>query len=104
MKSFLKKNWNVIVILVLVVFGLNKCTQSCNRETSIQELSEKLSNKTSQSDSIISALNESIVVLNHELDLLRHDKTSQDVLVATQRDAIEKINEAKKNINVTVKK
>ena len=42
--------------------------------------------------------------MNHELDLLRHDKTSQDVLVATQRDAIEKINEAKKNINVTVKK
>ena len=83
MKSFLKKNWNVIVILVLVVFGLNKCTQSCNRETSIQELSEKLSNKTSQSDSIISVLNDSIVVLNHELDLLRHDKTSQDVLVAT---------------------
>ena len=32
-----RKNWKTILIVILIVFGLNKCTQSCNRQIKIDE-------------------------------------------------------------------
>jgi len=96
----IKKNWHIIVIVLLALFSLSKCTQSCNRQFEIDK-----SNLTiEQKDSVITVLNDSIVTLNHKIDILTNDNENQEKLVETQKDAINKINEAKKNINVTVKK
>lgn len=96
----LKKNWYIIVIVILLIFSLSKCTQSCNRQTTIDKTNVELVKK----DSTIKVMNDSIVSLNHKIDLLTNDKTNQEKLVETQQDAINKINEAKKNINVRVTK
>jgi len=96
----LKKNWHIIVIIVLMLFGLSKCTQSCNRQSIIDK--QKL--EIQKQDSIKQVLNDSIITLNHKIDLLSNDKTNQEKLIETQKESIDKINEAKKNINVTVKK
>jgi len=96
----LKKNWYIIVIAILLIFGLSKCSQSCNRQTTIDTQNVELTKR----DSTIKVMNDSIVSLNHKIDLLTNDKTNQEKLVETQQDAINKINEAKKNINVRVTK
>lgn len=96
----LKKNWHLIVITILLIFGLSKCSQSCNRQTTIDTQNVELAKR----DSTIKVMNDSIVSLSHKIDLLTNDKTNQEKLVETQQDAINKINEAKKNINVRVTK
>lgn len=37
LSSKLKKNWQIIVIAVLFIFGMSKCTQSCNRQSIIDK-------------------------------------------------------------------
>ena len=96
----LKKNWHLIVITILLIFGLSKCSQSCNRQTTIDTQNIELAKR----DSTIKVMNDSIITLSHKIDLLTNDKTNQEKLVETQQDAINKINEAKKNINVRVTK
>ncbi len=96
----IKKNCQIIVIVILLLFGMSKCTQSCNRDTEINKNIESIQQK----DSIMKVLNDSIVTLNHKIDLLTNDKSNQEKLIESQKESINKINEAKKNINVTVKK
>lgn len=96
----IKKNWQIIIIVILLLFGMSKCTQSCNRDTEINKNIENIQQK----DSIMKELNDSIVTLNHKIDLLTNDKSNQEKLIESQKESIDKINEAKKNINVTVRK
>lgn len=96
----IKKNWHIIVIVVLLLFGMSKCTQSCNRSTEIN----KNITTIEQKDSLIKVLEDSIVTLNHNIDLLSNDKSNQEKLIESQKESLDKINEAKKNIQVTVKK
>lgn len=96
----IKKNWHIIVIVILLLFGMSKCTQSCNRSTEIN----KNITTIEQKDSLIKVLNDSIVVLNHKIDLLDNDKSNQEKLIESQKESLDKINEAKKNIQVTVRK
>lgn len=96
----IKKNWYIIVIALLLLFGMSKCTQSCNRSTEIN----KNITIIEQKDSLIKVLEDSIVTLNHNVDLLSNDKSNQEKLIESQKESLDKINEAKKNIQVTVKK
>lgn len=96
----IKKNWHIIVIALLLLFGMSKCTQSCNRSTEIN----KNITTIEQKDSLIKVLEDSIVTLNHNIDLLSNDKSNQEKLIESQKESLDKINEAKKNIQVTVKK
>lgn len=50
MLNKIKKNWKNILIGVLLLFSLSKCTQSCNRSINIDELNKKVSYQ----DSVIS--------------------------------------------------
>ena len=54
--EFIKKNWKIIVIVLLVLFGMNKCTVSCNRGTKIDKQQIELVQK----DSIIKAQSDSL--------------------------------------------
>lgn len=96
----IKKNCHIIVIALLLLFGMSKCTQSCNRSTEIN----KNITTIEQKDSLIKVLEDSIVTLNHNIDLLSNDKSNQEKLIESQKESLDKINEAKKNIQVTVKK
>ena len=96
----IKKNWHIIVIVILLLFGMSKCTQSCNRSTEIDNNNTIIQQK----DSTIKVLNDSVVSLNHKIDLLSNDKSNQEKLIESQKESLDKINEAKKNIQVTVKK
>ena len=58
----LKKNWKNILIIVLILFGLNKCTQSCNRQTKIDEQTVKIK----QLDSTLQEKNSEIISLERD--------------------------------------
>lgn len=96
----IKKNWQIIAIVLLLVFGMSKCTQSCNRSAEISKNVVTIEKK----DSLIKVLKDSVVTLNHKIDLLRNDKSNQEKLIESQKESINKINEARKNIHVTVRK
>ena len=42
MKKFLKEKWQIIVIAILLIFGMSKCSQSCNREIRYQNAQKEL--------------------------------------------------------------
>lgn len=56
----IKKNWKEILIAVLIIFGMNKCTVSCNRGSKLDKANLEIVTK----DSTISALSDSIKSLN----------------------------------------
>ena len=96
----IKKNWQIIAIVLLLLFGMSKCTQSCNRSAEISKNVVTIEKK----DSLIKVLKDSVVTLNHKIDLLRNDKSNQEKLIESQKESLNKINEARKNIHVTVRK
>lgn len=57
--EFIKKNWKMILIALLVVFSLNKCTVACNRDTKINKQQTELVQK----DSIIKVQADSLNIL-----------------------------------------
>ena len=58
----IKKNWQIILIVILLLFGLNKCTQSCNRQTKIDEQTTKIE----QLDSALQKKNSEVVSLKRD--------------------------------------
>lgn len=58
----IKKNWKTILIIILVIFGLNKCTQSCSRQIKIDEQTIKIE----QLDSVLQEKNSEIVSLKRD--------------------------------------
>ncbi len=58
----IKKNWKIILIVILLLFGLNKCTQSCNRQTKIDEQTTKIE----QLDSALQKKNSEVVSLKRD--------------------------------------
>ena len=55
----MKKNWKNILIAVLALFSLGKCTQSCNRSLRVDELESEVATK----DSTINSLNKQVELL-----------------------------------------
>ena len=56
MMKFIKKNWKIILIVLLVIFSLNKCTVACNRSHTIDNQSTEIVKK----DSIIKSKSDSL--------------------------------------------
>ena len=48
----MRKNWKNILIVVLVLFSLGKCTQSCNRSLRVDELESEAVTKESTINSL----------------------------------------------------
>lgn len=64
MKSnFLKRNWKNIVIVILILFSLNRCTVACNRSYKIQENY----NKIEKLDSVIKVQYDEISDLKRDI-------------------------------------
>lgn len=62
----IKKNWKNILLIVVAFFALNKCTQSCNRQTTI----DKQNAQIEVLDSTISVLKADTLAKAHRIDVL----------------------------------
>ena len=69
--EFIKKHWKEILIGLLIVFSLNKCTVACNRDTKINKQQIELVQK----DSIIKEKTDSLKVLNIRWTDLQSNKS-----------------------------
>lgn len=101
--DWLKNYWKEVVIGILVIFGLNKCTQSCNRQTTIDEKVSQITVIENTKDSVINVLNDSIGKLNIRLQVYEEKVAGLNQALSIQDEANKRISEAKKNINVQVR-
>lgn len=96
MKS-IKKNWKTILIVILTILFLNKCTVSCNRGNE----NIKQAQVIKQKDSIIDIQSDSITALNNTIKLYNEKVNGLENATAIKDQAIKDIKDAKKNINVS---
>lgn len=84
----LKKNWKIIVIIILMLFSVSKCTSSCNRGHEIDRLNYQIV----QMDSVITSNGIELDKLNMRLD---DAKSSIDnykgIATGNQQDLINKV-------------
>lgn len=70
MKDFLKKKWQMVLIVLLFMFSLSKCTQSCNRSIEIDNLNSRYEQLDSVYHSDINVAHDSIRVLNEQINIM----------------------------------
>jgi peptidoglycan hydrolase CwlO-like protein len=94
--EFIKKNWKIIVIVLLVLFGMNKCTVSCNRGTTINKQQIELVQK----DSIIKAQNDSLNIFKVRWDENQKGQVNyQNLAKGTKQDLENEIESLNNVIN-----
>ena len=98
--EWIKTHWKEIVIVLLVLFALNKCTQSCNRSSIIDQKDKEIE----LLDSTLKVSNDSIMSLNTIIKVYEEKVAGLNQSLSIQDEANKRISEAKKNINVNVKK
>lgn len=85
----LKKNWKNIVLVLLVLFSLSKCTSSCSRGKQIDRLNYQIV----QMDSIITAQG---IAFDKQSIELEGAKTSIDnykgIATGNQKELVDKVN------------
>ena len=96
MMKFIKKNWKLILIALLVIFSLNKCTVACNRDTIINKQETEIIYK----DSIIKAQSDSLKMLSIRWDEnQRGQQNYQSLAIGTKQELTARIEELKNTIN-----
>ena len=84
----IKRNWKNILLIILILFSVNKCTSSCTRGKQI----DKLNYQIVQMDSVIHANGIELDKLNMRLD---DAQTSIDsykcIATGNQRDLVDKV-------------
>lgn len=94
-RTFLKQHWQVILIVLLVLFGLNKCATSCSRGQKIKTLNTEITSK----DSLISVYEDSIRYLNYDnknlgtrlSDEKSHSSSFEGIATGNQKELNQKI-------------
>lgn len=99
----IKKNWKNILIVVLVLFSLTKCTQSCNRAGYAEQIEREYTVSSAAQDSVIKKLSDSCTVLNTTIKVYEERVSGMQQSIGIQQEAAKRISEAKRNINVTLK-
>lgn len=88
----IKQYWKEILIGLLVVFGLNKCTVACNRSTMIDTQKTEIVQK----DSIIKVQTDSLNILRIRWnDAQNSQSTYQGIALGNQTELINQINTLK---------
>lgn len=88
--EFIKKNWKTILIVLLVIFSLNKCTVACNRDTKINKQQTELVQK----DSIIKAQYDSLNILKVRWNDAQTNKNDLvGVAMNTKQELVNQINQ-----------
>lgn len=85
-----KRNWKNIVLILLLLFSLSKCTSSCNKQREINKMEYQIV----QMDSVITANGIELDKLNMRLD---DAKTSIDsykgIATGNQKELVDKVSE-----------
>jgi len=99
--EYIKDNWKIILIILLLLFGVSKCTSSCNRGNQI----DKLNYQIVQMDSIITSNGIEIEKMNIKLDDAKSSIDSyKGIATGNQRDLVDKISSlTEENRNLTNK-
>ena len=99
-----KKNWKNILLILLVLFSMSKCTSSCNRGKQIDRLNYQIV----QMDSVITAQG---IAFDKQSIELEGAKTSIDnykgIATGNQRELVDKIStltEEKRNLESQLRK
>jgi len=88
--EYIKKNWKLILIAILIVFSLNKCTVACNRDTKINKQNIELVQK----DSIIKAQTDSLNILKVRWDDAQTNKNDLvGVALNTKQELANQVNQ-----------
>ena len=99
----LKKNWKEILIVLLILFGMNKCTVSCNRGSKLNKANKEIVYKDSLNKAMadsIKSLNVTIVNLadkNGMLSEFNRQQTKSDSLNRAAQK--EQLNQVKNMVN-----
>ena len=101
--EFLKKKWQIIVIVLLILFGMTKCASSCTNSNEFEASEKNHIEYVQKMDSIVKVLNDSIVVLNTKITVYEERVAGLNNALSIQDEANKRISEAKKNINVQVR-
>ena len=101
--ELIKKHWKNILLGLLIIFCLSKCTQSCNRASVIDRLESENTKAAKENDSTISSLKDSIMMLNTTIKVYQERVNGMQQSLDIQNEASKRISEAKKNISVNVK-
>ena len=91
MKEKIKKNWYIIVIVILLIFGMNKCTTSCNRGHEINNLKREVSKR----DSLLQNLSDTLYNKVHQIEMLELELKGANNLneaVANERSKTDEAN------------
>lgn len=101
MKEFINKHGLKIIIVILVLFGLNKCTVSCNRGNSINKLNLTNSELMQKVDSL-TKVND---ILSVRLDDGQKSQNAyQNIATGNQKALIDSINSLTNELNFTKRK
>ena len=85
----IKQHWKEILIGLLTLFSLNKCTQSCNRDTKINTQQIEIIQK----DSIIKTQKEQLDILKIRwADAMSNQSTYQGLALGTKQVLLDSIN------------
>jgi len=88
----IKQHWKEILIGLLIIFGLNKCTVACNRDTVINNQNTEIVQK----DSIIKVQTDSLNILRIRWnDAQNSQSTYQGIALGNQQELINQINTLK---------
>ena len=99
----IKKHWKEILIALLAVMFMSKCTQSCNRAGAYDELKLTSDSALVKKDSTIHVLQDSVNTLNTTIKVYEEKVSGLSQSLNIQSEAAKRISEARKNISVNVK-
>lgn len=97
----IKKYWKEILIVLLIIFAMNKCTVACNRDTKINNQQTELVQK----DSIIKIQTDSLNILKIRWnDAQNSQNTYQGIAMGNQQELVNTISEMKNTIEFMTNK
>ena len=99
--EFIKKNWKIILIALLIVFSLNKCTVACNRDTKINKQQIELVQK----DSIIKAQADSLNAFSIRWEENQKGQANyQNLAIGTKEELVNTIGDMRNTIEFMTNK
>lgn len=101
--EFIMKKWQIIVIVLLLLFGMSKCTSSCTNSHKFEESEKTRIEQVDSLNNVINTLNDSISILNTKITVYEERVNGLNNALSIQDEANKRISEAKKNIQVQVK-
>ena len=87
----IKQYWKEILIAVFLLFSMNKCTQSCNRQSVINNQSKQIE----RLDSVVNVLKADTLEKLHKIEILQEqiNTANERVNVAVSKSETAKANE-----------